>query len=322
MANIIKILQKQSNSTDFKFFYKERIINKKYSSLVIFGMGASGLVGDFVKNLSNFIFKDFKIPIEVIKSNGLNNSFFYNEKTLFIGISFSGNTKETIELAKTIYKSKYQNQMILVTGGGEIEKIAKKMKIPHLKMRTDKSLTSRQSIALMYNGVLNILENLFPIKKISFAFKNFEKRAATEGKKISSEIKGNIIIYTPQHFNHLGNFWKNNFNETSKNFALNSVYPEINHNEVEGLNGLNGLFTFIFLNCPEDNNFKNKIKFLKNFINSIGCQSIKIKLIGRDDFEKTWYGVLLSYYTSFYLAEKNKKNPKITKLIEKIKSIK
>lgn len=293
------------------FFYKEKSI-KKFSSLVIFGMGGSGVVGDFLKQTARFL--KIYTPIEIIKDSKIKEDFYYDKKSLFIGISFSGNTKETISLSEEIIKKGFQNRLAFVTQGGVMEKIARSKKIPLIKI-SPLSLTPREGIGLMYNGVLRILGKKAP----PFKIRNKEE-IIKYGKRLASKIKGNIVIYTPSEFKHLGILWKNNFNETSKNIAFYGIYPEINHNEIEGLENISGNFNFLFL---EENLFpyNEKLNFVKKILRQKNCSFHSVKIEGKNIWEKTWNGTFLSYITSYYLALKNKKDPFDTKIISKLKAL-
>lgn len=319
LINNLTKFKNQLNPFLSKLLNEGELTRTKFTSLAIFGMGGSGVVGDFIKAFSPFL--KINIPVEIIKDNKLENCTFYNSQTLFLGISFSGNTKETISLAQKIITShQLKNQLVLLTTGGKIEQIATQKKIPLIKIPS-LSLTPREGIGLMCNGVFLILKKVFGAQIPRINLKGVKYFLKT-GEKIASQIKGGIIIYTPYSLKHLGIFWKNNFNETSKQFCTFNTYPEINHNEVESFKNLKGAFSFVFLDTDNYKKDKKKINIIKNILTKNKHSFLSIKIPGKNTWEKTWNGVLLSYSTSYHLAIKNKENPLQTEMIAQLKETK
>lgn len=74
---------------------------KKYSNLVVCGMGGSGIGGRVLKNLLK---KEIKIPIEVTSDYELPE--FVGSKTLAFTVSYSGNTEETVSCYREAKKKK------------------------------------------------------------------------------------------------------------------------------------------------------------------------------------------------------------------------
>ncbi|MEO0283372.1 MAG: SIS domain-containing protein, partial [candidate division WOR-3 bacterium] len=90
--------------------------------IVLCGMGGSGIAGDLLKRISNipfFVFKDYKVPEEYI-----------NEDFLYIFVSYSGNTEETIENFEKLKDKK----SLVVTSGGNLLRRAKELNIPFINL--------------------------------------------------------------------------------------------------------------------------------------------------------------------------------------------
>src|SRR3989338_11445048 len=86
------------------------------NNILIQGMGASGVVGYVLQSMLK---SKLKIPVKVSQSDGIPE--FVNSKTLFIAISYSGNTTETLNSLKEAKKRKAI--IVCITSGGEMKKI-------------------------------------------------------------------------------------------------------------------------------------------------------------------------------------------------------
>ena len=68
-------------------------LDRSYSSMLLVGMGGSGIIGEVVADLTSEL---DGIHIDVLKDYHLPR--FYTSDTLVVGISASGNTEETISV--------------------------------------------------------------------------------------------------------------------------------------------------------------------------------------------------------------------------------
>ncbi len=256
---------------------KKRISLQRTNKIVVIGMGGSGIVGSL---LQDYLSDKLNIPIITAKTNLPK----IDSKTLVLVISYSGNTKETINLYK---KAKKITKPIIITSGGKlcIEKDA---------ILVPKGFLPRLATPSLFFTILTILGKSKNIK-----LKNPQKLA----KKIAKKLKNKIpIIYASEKFKSLAYKFQTDLNETAKVFAHSNFFPEINHNEIEA-------------NFPKN----TKIFFLTDKDKPKSFKAVTIKLKGKNELEKLTYGLLLSVYTSYYLALLNKKDPVTTKNIEKIK---
>ncbi len=260
---------------------KKRVDLKNMDKIVIFGIGGSGCAGE--------LFRDFmidKINLPVIKSKNIFPSCL-NSKTLVFVLSYSGNTKETIELYKKSRK-KTKNIFILSSGG----KLGKEKNIIHIPI----GLAPRESVVFMMSAMLVLLGRKDDVKKFN-SLKKFDKKIP---EKIAKTLMGKIpVIYAgSEKLNSLAYKWKINFNETSKIFAHCNFFTEINHNEIEASFSKN---IKVLVLVDKNYNFLKKIEKLVNLE--------KIKLLGKTELERIFYGILLGDYIAYYHAFLNKKNP-------------
>jgi glucose/mannose-6-phosphate isomerase len=303
---------KQLSFGAIDFFNLNKLKNKNTDAIIIVGMGGSGQVGDMIAGLN----KELNIPVPVIvwKNFGLPEINYKNP--LFIFISFSGNTAETISGFK-----KVKNRAV-VCSGGKLLKIAKKERVPIAYFK-DPGIKPRQGGGLMFYGAIGILKNIFQeIMVTSVKLENTEK----EGRAIAKKIKNNIVlIYGSQKNEYLCYNWKTRLNETPKNPAFSGIIPEICHNEIEIFENKNFLSELIVLFIEDDSDTttnKNIIKKIKKVFNKNGVKFISVALKGKNELTRAWNALSLADWISYYLAEENGLSPAKTNLIDELKSLK
>ena len=148
IKNIILNLDKSNNifhsfSKKFKYNFNFTEIKrfKKFKNIVVIGMGGSVLGTEAIyyflkdKIKKNFVFLD-NIDKQTLKK--LKDKKIFN-KTLFIVISKSGNTIETISnfISLNIIKKKAKNIIIISEGKkNSLRQLAQKMQLKHIEHKT------------------------------------------------------------------------------------------------------------------------------------------------------------------------------------------
>lgn len=306
--------KRQLSFKNLSFFNLKKLAGIKPDGLVICGMGGSGIPGIILKKLAG----ELKLPVPVVsvRDHFLPRLFF--KKPLFIIVSFSGETAETIANLKSALTHKSASGVGVVTAGGKLGKIAQEKRLPLVTFNPD-SLTPREYSGTMYYGIIKLLETVFPLKTLSFESLNAEKFKEL-GEKLAKMAKNrNVLVYTDSNFSHLGYIWKTNLNETAKVLAFTNVYPELNHNEIAGFEKASGSWIIFWLKDKPSRTENSKIKDVSRILKSEKIKNIEIPLRGKNKQEKTWNGVILSHWMAFYLAKANGVNPRKTKIIEQLK---
>jgi glucose/mannose-6-phosphate isomerase len=104
---------------------KFNIPQKRIDSVIVCGLGGSGIGGKIVGLLFN---EELKVPF--LLSNDYSIPAFVNENTLLIASSYSGNTEETLYAVKE--GKKRGAEVVVITSGGEILDLAKENNWNHL----------------------------------------------------------------------------------------------------------------------------------------------------------------------------------------------
>jgi glucose/mannose-6-phosphate isomerase len=286
-------------------------------------MGGSALPGSllqlFARNL-NFKFQNFFVHRDYNLPN------FANKNSLIFTISYSGNTEETISAFKEAISKKLK--VISISSGGKLKELSQKFKTQFIEIPS--GWPPRMALGYLFSALFSALIKLKIVpdfKKEILALKEklkpekFEK----EGQEIAHFLLYKIpLIYSSSSYRELARIWKINFNENSKVPAFFNYFPELNHNEMTGIGEANKnyrkIFRAIILKEKSDNpRNKKRMKILAEIFKERGIESKILNLKGKNIFEKVFSSILLSYFSSFYLAKLQNIDPVPVKLVEEFK---
>jgi glucose/mannose-6-phosphate isomerase len=322
MREIILDFPKQFE-VGFEAGQKIEFLKRKFENVIICGMGGSALPGSllqlFARNL-NFKFQNFFVHRDYNLPN------FANKNSLIFAISYSGNTEETISAFKEAISKNLK--VISISSGGKLKELSKKFKTQFIEIPS--GLPPRMALGYLFSALFSALIKLKIVpdfKKEILALKEklkpekFEK----EGQEIAQFLLYKIpLIYSSSSYRELARIWKINFNENSKVPAFFNYFPELNHNEMTGIGEANKnyrkIFRAIILKEKSDNpRNKKRMKILAEIFKERGIESKILNLKGKNIFEKVFSSILLSYFSSFYLAKLQNIDPVPVKLVEEFK---
>ncbi|MBI2506739.1 MAG: hypothetical protein HYW00_01200, partial [Candidatus Colwellbacteria bacterium] len=225
------MLEDSIKSFPKQFAFEPEIKNaekiRQFESLVIGGMGGSGLIAGILRALKP------ELDIAAHHDYGLPAYLKDADKRLFIAISYSGNTEETISFFnETIAKNL---NIAVIAVGGKLLQLAQEKGIPFVQL-PDTGIQPRMSIGFMLRAVLKLTGESRLYKesgKLANTLKPGEWE--TKGKELADTIFKHIpIIYSSRRNIALAYNWKIKFNETGKAPAFYNTFPELNHNEMTG----------------------------------------------------------------------------------------
>ncbi len=280
-------------------------IDRNYENIVIAGMGGSGIVGS--------IFKELYTLKPVIHVDDYYIPDFVNEKTLFIAISYSGNTEETLSATDLAIEKKAT--VFTITSSGKLrEKGVQNVTVPN-------GLQPRSSIGYMLMPLLNTFMPQSS-KRIDNAHRILDEmdRNNEHIKAQAYEIfKDNRIpvIYGHYPFKTIAYRWKTQFNENSKILAYSNFFPELNHNDTMPLRDTYRKDNFIFFTfAPSNDKIKNRISITAEITKTF---FVMIEPIGSSVFEKLFYLIHYGDYLSYHLSNYRGMMPEDVGIIEELK---
>jgi glucose/mannose-6-phosphate isomerase len=323
-------LDKSNMFETLSSFYKQFIEARKFvkhipkqriDSIVIAGMGGSGIGGDILKAYLKY---EIRIPIAVVKNYSLPS--FVKKNTLVFVCSYSGNTEETTSVYKEARKRRART--ICIASGGLLEKYCKKDKVMLIKIPSGipprtalgysfvPMLLILQKLGLVKNKDSEIRETARLLRKMS---KELSKKNSTS-EKLAKRIGKRIpIIYSSEALYPVTYRWSTEFNENSKCLAFSKSLPEQNHNEINAIPVTKADIFVIMIRDKKDNKrIQKRFKFLKKIIpKKIPVQEVWTR--GNSHLARMFSAIYIGSFCSYYLAIMKGVDPSPVKVIEKLK---
>ena len=303
----------------------ERIPN----NIVIAGMGGSGIGGDLVKAVVGAQF-----PCPIIVHRGYTLPAFVTSQTLFIAVSYSGNTEETLLSVERAFAQ--GTNILAVTSGGKLKAFADTHNLPCVIIPAGQP--PRASLGYLLMPILSVLARLGFVPDLDFQSDLEEtvsllgKLAAdfqpdtpeSQPKQLAQALYGKLpIIYAPQELEAIAMRWKGQMNENGKSLAYYSVYPEMNHNEIEGWKQPSALAQqchVIQLRDPiAPSQTQRRMDITAELIQPHTASITQVRSEGRSLLARLLSLVAIGDWASFYLAILYQQNPTPVRRIEELK---
>jgi len=300
-------MYEEINRSAEQFAFEPKIENeeklKKTSKCIIVGMGGSHLASDILKMIKP------ERDIIIHRNYGLPSLPMGDLKDrLVILSSYSGNTEEVLDAYDEAGKLNLQRAVISI--GGKLLDKAKKDGTPYVQM-PNLGIQPRSALALNLRSLLKLLgekEMLEEMGKLKDDFrpKEFEE----EGKKMAERLRGSVpVIYSSEKNTALAYNWKIKFNETGKIPAFYNVLPELNHNEMIGLDvkdttcKLSDKFYFIFLRDEEDHTkIKERMDITIKLYKDRNLKTCKFAISGENIFHKIFNTLVVADFAAYFTA--------------------
>lgn len=244
----------------------------KFDNVIVGGMGGSALAARVL------FFLDPAFPV------WLHGDYGFPEKhegnALCVAISYSGDTAETLSFAEESLQRKHS--LVAITSGGKLLDWAIEQKIPYVVIPA--GFKPRNAVLLMLKALLYIIdrEDLLPIfTKDSVDIKKIFEYGPEIGKKFQDKIP---LIYASRSNYELTHIWKIMFNETGKIPAFANYFPELMHNEAQGIipatagSLVKNLQVLLLLDKEDDSKILHEMKIFQELASSQGVNIIPINL--------------------------------------------
>jgi len=276
-----------------------------FENIVIAGMGGSGIVGS--------IFKELYTQKPVVQVDDYHIPDFVNEKSLFIAVSYSGNTEETLSATDLAIDKKAT--VFTISSGGKLgEKGAQNVTVP-------KGLQPRSSVGYMLMPLLNTFLPQSQ-KRIDNAHRLLEtmdennEHIKAQAREIF-EHSSIPVIYGHYPFKAVAYRWKTQFNENAKILAYSNFFPELNHNDTMPLRDTYRKDSFMFFTFSSTNEkIKSRISITAEITNTY---FVRIDPLGGSIFEKLFYLIHYGDYLTYHLANYRGMSPEDVGIIEELK---
>jgi glucose/mannose-6-phosphate isomerase len=280
------------------------------SNICLCGIGGSAMCGDV---LIDYLTPICDKQITVVRSVTLPK--WVNASTLIVVISYSGNTKEALDIFQD--SSAKGMKTVCITSGGDLLKWAKEKKVPFIQVPP--GIQPRAALGYLLGSAAVILDAAGACSPVTalrevlpFARSAREKMipssptAVNPAKKIALALEKQVpAVYAPRSVRSVAVRWANQINENAKMVAFSGEIPEMNHNQMVGwLGGYRGCKcrpVFIIPGAMEPTVEKMAMVTIQMF-NERGMEPVLVQLEGSTPMQNLIYGLILGDLVSYYLA--------------------
>ncbi|MBI2881153.1 MAG: bifunctional phosphoglucose/phosphomannose isomerase [Candidatus Tectomicrobia bacterium] len=302
-----------------------------FRHVVISGMGGSAIGGDLLRS---HLADSLAVPLVVNRSYACPG--FVGPDTLFVAVSYSGNTEETLaSLADALHRGA---EVVGVTSGGALGEECRRAGKTVLII--PRGLPPRQALGHLFLPALGLLAGLGLAPDPSAAIEETGKRMRewvraygpevpareNEAKRLAASLRGRVpVVYGVQdRTDAVALRWRGQFHENSKNWASSNVLPELDHNEINAWASLSELtrrcVTLIFLEDEEDGGrMVRRREITRELIAPHVSACLSVRSSGRCRLARLFSLIVLGDFASCYLAVLNRVDPLPVPVIEDLK---
>lgn len=282
-------------------------------AILFCGIGGSGIGG---KILAHVLARLLPVPFVSVTSPPLPP--WVDEHTLCVASTYSGNTEETLTLAREARNK--GAMMVALSQGGTLEKERKEEDI---FVRLPGGLQPRFALGYMLGGLLGVFAGLFPDLDLTQDLEEAVSRLGTliptcaeKGSlpcRIAREIADTIPVFVgiEHHTDFAAWRSKTQCNENAKHVAFASVLPEAMHNEIVGFAHPETFpLSFVFFHDPKAPVFCTTMAraYLKH-VAKRKCKTFEVWAEGESPLARALSLVVFGDWLSLHLARWNAEDP-------------
>jgi len=274
---------------------------RAHSSFIVCGMGGSHLGAMHIKEYGPasdmLMHRDYGLPELSAETE---------RQALVILSSYSGTTEEVLDSAVAALAKGLP--IAAVSTGGKLIDFAREHALPHVII-PETGLQPRLAIGYSMLAVARLMGDLGLESRIRESGKRLDVNARKEeGLRLAEVLKGKVpLVYSSRANEPISYIWKIKFNETSKIPAFYNVFPELCHNEINGLdpNETSSLRSNLHILMLEDENDdlrnRKRMKVSGDIFEERGIPVSRVALKG-EGFIKALDAAILADWISYALA--------------------
>ena len=313
----------------------DALAGRKFSSLVIAGLGGSAIGGDFLR--AGFE-ATLTVPVTVVRDYHLPG--YVGPDTLVFVTSNSGNTEETLAVYAAAKKA--GAGIVAFTTGGTLAQRASQDGVPLVSFPGGLQPRAALGYSLIPLIVASARLGLIPevllgeideASAVLRAARNecdpqipFERNPA---KRLAAAWVGKLpVIYGSQAERGVVAYrWKTQIEENAKAFAAANVFPELNHNETVGWSGSHGqgavergFAVAILRDDREPSQIRRRVDLTKQIIARVAASIDEVWAHGESTLARMLWLTYVGDWASFYLAIAYGEDPTPVGVIDWLKS--
>ncbi|HHV16969.1 MAG TPA: bifunctional phosphoglucose/phosphomannose isomerase [Gelria sp.] len=303
---------------------------KDYRNIVVSGMGGSAIGGDILRV---YAAKKAKVPVVVVRD--YNIPAFVDQQTLFLAVSYSGNTEETLSAYS---QAREQGASIIcITTGGKLK--ARADQDGYAVVEIPAGLVPRAATGYLFAPLALLLEELGIVEGVRQELEETVEvlrgmreqlhpgvETGNQARIIAGKLKDSLpVIWGTAGVSEVAALrWKAQINENAKCPAYYNVFPELNHNEIVGFEVpqplLASLSCIILRDKYDYERNQRRIEISKDIIKDQVKEIIEINSQGESYLARFYSLVYIGDYASVYLALEYGINPTPVKVIDYLKA--
>ncbi len=293
-----------------------------FDRIVTLGMGGSGIAGNVVQAVGT---ATLPVPVTVLKH--YRTPAFVNERTLAFALSYSGDTEETVEMAKGALAA--GATLIAISRGGELARVAEESGSLHVACPDD-ILMPRLALGALVAPLVVVLFRMGLMPEAHASLLRAQEQLAKRRNQCKPSVEGDRnparelarkigrtipIVYGSGGLGAVAAMrWKQSVNENAKAPAFWNEYPELDHNEVCGW-GQHGdvtrqVFTLVELRHGlEHPRLEQRAAATRELIEEALVQILAVEAEGEGRLAQLLDLIYVGDWTSYYLALDNDVDP-------------
>lgn len=304
---------------------------KEYHNIVVSGLGGSAIGGDILRT---YVGQKANIPVVVVRDYDI--PAFVNQDTLFLAVSYSGNTEETLSAYSQAQEKKAA--IICITTGGKLK--ARADEDGNAVVVIPSGLVPRAATGYLFAPLALLLEKLGIVSGVRqeleetiTVLRKMRESLLPEvdtpynlARMLAAKMKDSLpVIWGTAGITEVAALrFKAQINENAKCPAYYNVFPELNHNEIVGFEVPRKLLqeiSCIILRDQYDNErVKRRIEISKDIIKDQVKNIVEVNSQGQSFLARFYSLVYIGDYASVYLALEYGINPTPVKVIDYLKN--
>jgi len=300
------------------------------SNVVVTGLGGSAIGGDLLRT-----YAAGKVPVPIVVNRDYVLPEFVGPDTLVFAVSYSGNTEETLS-AYTEALSRGAS-VIAITTGGKLGEMAHRDNISVVNVPG--GIAPRAANGFLFVSTLKVLHRLglLPdltdeIAEMVDLLDDMRQKLGPEtaveenpAKQIALKLYNKIPVIwgTAGNTEVVAQRWKGQINENAKSPAYWNVLPELNHNEIVGLQFpaeiLKKIHVIILRDSEDHPRVQKRIEITKELIKDAVDGCTEVWSSGEGFLARLYSLIYTGDFASVYLAALYGADPGPVKVIDFLK---
>lgn len=282
----------------------------RVGNVLLMGMGGSGSAGDV---LLDWLGDRLTVPGVVAREPSLPR--FAARGTVFVGLSYSGETRETL---RAFREARDRDCLMAGVGsGGRLRTLCRESSIPFFQVGA--GLTPRAALGQMVVAgtlaleALGIVANVRgelraageELRRLRSRFRVGVPLSRNRAKQFAVMLRGRFpVVYSLERMSSVARRFKNQLAENSKVAAKYGLLPEAGHNEVEAYGPRSTLLLPVLIRDWEETVGESELvdAFKTTIQKSTGTRPLEVRVRGGTKLARLLAPIMFLDYVSVYLA--------------------